>query len=391
MSFGNPTSLQLGMTGKLEGKTYRLVGRSVLGEVENGETYYWNEFNLETSAGESATLVFDETESNSHWRLFTQFDAEYPMTAADAAAKRVGDHLNLTGEDVRVTFRGSSKVQYVEGQAPEGENVGSTAEYFNAESGSIMQVVSWTGDEVEFYWGMDLTYGQVARAFGLPQKLVTPGGQAFSALDDSDSDRSDRLKQYGLWTAIVLVAVFMIFALTHSFHRNREGNPVVQVPAPSRPLEIGATGALFGKQYRVTGHLVVDIAEVGAHWDRHEYKLTDEAGAMALLVCGDRPFGAGDWICYDPLAPLIPLNPKEAAAKKVGDPVEVDGFNGKVTGISLSTIRQVEGEGFEEWQVGQVFYGLSGVNEYRQLLARWNESGIRYFSGRALPDKKALK
>ena len=69
------------------------------------------------------------------------------MTAADAATKRVGDRLNLTGEDVRVTLRSTSRVYHIEGQAPEGVEVGDVANYFNAQAGNDMQVVSWTGDD----------------------------------------------------------------------------------------------------------------------------------------------------------------------------------------------------------------------------------------------------
>jgi len=157
-----------------------------MGESESSETYYWNEFNLETSTGEEATLVFEQTDAGGQWRLFTLFDPEYPMTAADAATKRVGDRLNLTGEEVRVTFRGSSKVYYVEGRAPEGEDVGTVAEYFNAGSGAVMQVVSWTGDEIEFYNGVSLSRGVVNSAFNLPPE---PSGFAktFSSLSGSGS------------------------------------------------------------------------------------------------------------------------------------------------------------------------------------------------------------
>ncbi len=144
MSFENPTRLRIGMHGNFSGKDYRLVGRVVLGETEAGETYYWNEFNLVAGDGSYADLVYEETERGGEWRLFTMFDPEYPLTAADAATKRIGDRLNLNGTDVRVTLVETSHVYRIEGQAPEGIEVGAEADYFNAEAGEIMQVVSWT-------------------------------------------------------------------------------------------------------------------------------------------------------------------------------------------------------------------------------------------------------
>ena len=57
LSYSNPTPIRIGMTGNLSGKQYRVVGRVVLGEEEDGDTYYWNEFNLESDGGDVATLV----------------------------------------------------------------------------------------------------------------------------------------------------------------------------------------------------------------------------------------------------------------------------------------------------------------------------------------------
>ena len=60
MSYPNPTPIRLRMTGTLAGTQYRVAGRVVLGEEEEGETYYWNEFNLESDGGDSATLTSEE-------------------------------------------------------------------------------------------------------------------------------------------------------------------------------------------------------------------------------------------------------------------------------------------------------------------------------------------
>src|ERR1700749_2227948 len=167
MSFNNPTAVKVGMTGTFSDVTYRVLGRVVMGVVDDGTAYYWNEFNLKADSGESATLVYEVTERGGEWRWFTMFDPQFPITAADAATKRVGDPLNLDGTDVRVTLLDRSRVYYIEGQAPEGEEVGDHAEYFNAESGNTMIVVSWTGDEVECYHGVTISASVVAQAFNI--------------------------------------------------------------------------------------------------------------------------------------------------------------------------------------------------------------------------------
>jgi hypothetical protein len=390
MSFENPTRLRIGMHANFGGKDYCVVGRSVLGEDEDGETYYWNEYNLETSAGEAATLVFDETERTSQWRLFTLFDPEYPMTAAEAATKSVGDRLNLTGDDVRVSFRGSSRVYYVEGRAPEGEEIGTEAEYFNALSGSIMQVVSWTGDEVEYYNGANLSPGLVASAFKLPQDSGFGRRTGmFSSFGGSDDNNSLSLAKFLLYTFLIVFVFAIVFGRGCSFSSDYERAPAAKSLAPSRPIEVGATGKLFDKNCRITGHTVMEIDEVGLNWERHEYELTDDNGTKSLLVCGDKP-NDSSWTFYEPISPMIAPPATEAAEKKVGDTIDLDGFNGKVTGIMLSTIRQSDGYIANIPETGTASYGLRAANEYRTLLARWNTSGIKFFSGRSLSAKSSL-
>src|SRR5664280_2895940 len=117
MSFANPTALKIGMTGALYGQQFRVAGRSVMGVVVDGQTYYWNEFNIVNQQNQSGTLVYEVTESG-----------------------------------------------------PEGEDVGDVAHYFNAQAGDQMLVASWTGDDIEFYRGMELARGLVAEAFHLPQE-----------------------------------------------------------------------------------------------------------------------------------------------------------------------------------------------------------------------------
>jgi len=391
MSFENPTRVQIGMRASFGGKHYRVVGRSVLGENEGGETYYWNEYNLETDSGESATLVFDESERTSQWRLFTLFDPEYPMTAEDAASKQVGDRLNLTGNDVRISFRGSSCVYYVEGKAPEGEEVGTVAEYFNALSGSIMEVVSWTGDEIEFYNGINLSAGLVASAFDIsPTTGLGERRKIFSSFSSGDDDgNSLSAVKFLIYGFIAIFLFVIVFGRGCNFSSSYENAPVARLAAPSEQLRVGAAGTLFDKSYRITGHTVVEIATVGVNWERHEYELTDDYGRKHLLVCGEKPDGS-NWTVYELLSPLIAPTATETAAKKVGDTIDLDGYNGKVTDILLSTVQRSDGFTLNAPPIGSMSYGLRAISEYNCLLARWNVGGIQFFRGRAIPGKTAV-
>jgi Domain of unknown function (DUF4178) len=381
MSYANPTPIRIGMTGNLAGTQYRVVGRVVLGEEEEGGTYYWNEFNLESDAGETATLVYEETERGGEWRLFHLFEPSCPMTAADAATKRVGDPLNLEGMQLFVRLVSQSRVYHIEGKAPEGVDLGDVAHYFNAVSGNNMIVVSWTGEEVEFYKGLDLSRLTVSSAFNIrlaePSRLLTASGgnRRFS----------------GLLVGVVVVLVLVILAGVgyHSFASGRRPPALVRKGAPASPLTVGQTGELGGIRFQVQSHLLVEVAMVGRRFDHHEYVLSGDDGAKALLIRGTRP-GARDWWLFKPLQPAIPLTPQQAAAVQWGQAVNVDGVVARVSELFQTTIRQVDSPEASDLNAGDVFFGFTGGTPGEQLLVRWNPSYINFFEGKAVAEKKIV-
>ena len=216
MTFKNPTAIKIGQRTTYGGLAWQVLGRVVLGVVEEGETYYWNEFNLASETGETATLVFERTEDGPAWRWFTQFQPQYPLTAADAATKEVGDQLNLEGTDVRVTLVETSRIYFIEGQAAEGERVGSKATYFNAEHGDQMIVVSWTGDEVEYYRGQTIPARAVREAFNLTTLEPPSAASAMAGFDDSGGGGFS-WSEFLPKALLILTAVVLILWLGNAF------------------------------------------------------------------------------------------------------------------------------------------------------------------------------
>ncbi|HTY86757.1 MAG TPA: hypothetical protein VMB80_04770 [Candidatus Acidoferrum sp.] len=389
MSFANPTHLRIGMHGNFGGKDYRVLGRVVMGETEGGETYYWSEFNLQSNDGGYADLVYEETERGGEWRLFTMFEPEYPMTAADAATKRVGDLVNLTGEDVRITLCSKSRVYYIEGKAPEGVEVGDVANYFNALAGEEMQVVSWTGEDVEYYNGVNIPQSVVATAFKLPRasEVQRFSGTGSSWLSGND-EHYDGAVKFLLKFALLIFFFFIFFGRHFSWSFTQEASPVKKTYAGGAPLKVGATGNLLARDYHVAAHAVMDIAEVGAHFERHEYQLTNDDGQVALLVCGLSPDDK-DWQLFEPLM-VVPLPPPQyCASKKTGDRVEFGGLTGTVRGLFLATVRQVDGAPPADWQLGEMRFGFTAPGEPAILLARWNGAGVSLERGTIISAKTA--
>jgi hypothetical protein len=381
MSFKNPTPIQVGMTCNLVGRQYRVAGRMVLGMEEGGETYYWNEFHLVSGEGRAATLVFEETDRGGQWRLFTMFDPVSPLSAAEAAGKRVGDTITLGGTTMRVTLVDESRVYHIEGEAPEGVELADLARYFNAEAGGEMIVVSWTGDEVEFYRGMDVEASVVAAAFGLPMEAL--GRQRRSGSSVSIPPEWTRR------TVIALMAGVVGFSAYSSCAPSRRAVTVSKVRAPAPPLAANAIGKLEGATYRIRAHVMAEVAQAGLSYERHEYHLADAHGNQVLLVCGLKP-GATEWVWLAPVEPPQLLTPYVAAAKRSGEGVELAGVQATVADLFRSTVIQVQSAEASDLTNGLVWYGFAARSAAQVFLARWTEGSITCYRGKTVPSKEVV-
>jgi len=378
MSFANPTKIHLGMAATFFGRTYRVIGRSVLGVLEGGGTYYWNEFNLETPGGSYATLVFEESGTGGKWRFFHMFAPKVPMTAKEAEDKCLGNEVNLDGTTVRVTRVDRSRVYAVEGKVPEGVIVGQFAKYFNAEAGDKMVVVSWTGDEVEFYSGRTITSGVVASAFNLSGLarvgFALTGGRSF-------------LNAHVLFLLLFLGIICFGFIGVCCALRSPAHPPAVVVfqVAPS-PLAVGATGVLGGRRYRIASHTLVEIAEIGLRFSRHEYELRDDHGNHFLLISG-MGSNAANWILCAPINLPPSLTAQEVGGLSVGQTVKLDGDSTRIAKLFRSTIREVDENSMELYKPGDVLYGFSGAMKSNTLIVRWNTTNIIWLKGTLLADQ----
>ncbi len=383
-SSDNPTQVHVGMTGEFFGRRYRVVGRALLGEMEYGRIYYWNEYYLEaepqagTKAEEDlATLVYEETNLGGEWRWFTLFDPSQPMTAAEAATKSEGDSVTIDDLTLRVTLVRESQVYHTEGRTLEGERVGSRANYFNALSGRNLVVVSWTGDEVEFYRGQDLTVGVVAAAFG----LRTADLVHFRALASKSASSL-------VWWAVGLgICLFLFIAcLNANFGVETPPPTFVKYTAPLPALKVGETGVLNGTNYSIGGHATVELAEMGRKSVAHEFLLRDIAGNDAWLFFGWSP-GDTNGLLFTPLHPASLLTPVQAGGVRLGQGINLDGAEAKVDELFRVTIVQTENGNLPEFRFGDVRFGFAGRTGSNMVMTRWNEQGTDYWLGTRILDR----
>jgi hypothetical protein len=300
------------------------------------------------------------------------------MTSKEAAEKHEGDLVNLDGTSLPVTLVDRSRVYFVEGKVPEGVAVGQQANYFNAEEGDKMIVVSWTGDEVEFYSGRTISHGAVATAFNLGglERLgfAATGGRSFLHA------RTLRpIIFFGLF-----VAVFIL--MFPSLPSTRRAPAVIVLPAAPPPLAAGESGVLAGRRYRIAGHALVEVAQVGLCFLRHEYELNDDDNNNSILISGAGTNGA-NWTLCAPMEPPTLLTPQSAAALSAGQIVKLEGDSARIGQLFRSTIREADEISSKMHRPGDVLYGFSGQMKSNILIVRWNATNITWLKGTALADR----
>ena len=385
MSHANPTPVRVGMTGTFAGKPYTIIARVVMGMEAEGETYYWNEFYLSDGSDRIAMLVCEEIFGAQQWRLFTEFTPQQPLTAREAVLKKVGDRVNLDGLSTEVTVVDETRVYEIEGNAPDWVSEGDEAQYFNAEAGGKLWVVSWSGDEVEYYRGMQLPPEAVAQALRLPPA-------SFKKVSGSNLVSSGSIGgglNCGVISALLTFAVggFFLFRSCSSgpryttTHTPAPSSPVVQPePAPPPPLTVGANVTLDGKAFRVVGHRVVECTKVNARWNSHQYQVTDDSGQTSLLVLRSQP-GAQIWQLFKPLAPTRPPTPLVAAAMRAGEAVRLDDFQGRISELFMSRTVTNSGASPDAFSgTGLTYHYLAQTNA-STLLASWNGERIVFHRG----------
>jgi hypothetical protein len=364
--------LSVGQTGHLSGQPYRVAGIILMSMDEEGVTYFWNEFHLIGSDGTSALLVEEEGKHGPEWRLFRLIEPAQPISASEAAGKRLGETYQFDGHALRITCVDESTVVRIEGQAPEGVEEGDVARYFNAQSGNLMIVVSWTGDEVEVFRGVQLPRHAVYRAFGLKPPLP----QVRARGGDGDSYASS-VKSFLLRHGIVAIIIGIVaFNALSDLRLSFGSSKPRRATAPNMPrakLAVGVDGVVDGSRLRITGRSAVEIRRVGQRHARQEYWLADETGAELTLVQGSTR-SDDDWFWLRPVKADPSLTPRQAGAKKLGATLQIDNATLQVTDLFLTQIREVEG--LNTAPPGTWLYGLEAQGNGNRVVLRWTDNDL---------------
>ncbi|HEY1111803.1 MAG TPA: DUF4178 domain-containing protein, partial [Opitutaceae bacterium] len=378
--------LRVGQRGAFQGWQVTITGRVVLSVEIEGETYYWNEYILTGDNGASGTLVYEEGEDGPEWKLFRMFEPSVPLTAREAARLRVGDTVNLTGSPIAVTLVDESVVRLIEGTPPEGVERGDVAHYFNADTGRSMLVVSWTGDEIEFYEGHDLPEELVMKGFGLtsaqPERSSLPA-----------SGTKSRLGSVLFVLVGIAVAAFFISTCRPKPSRQTGSQPASYQPQPVVQLALGSSGTLEQRAYSVAAIASVTIGRREGAREDTEYLLRTTTGETALLTRGLMG-GTRTWHLFTPTLPATvspTLDSFSAAALPKSARINLAERGYQV--IELLHAKAGAQQGGEAaaatWpavQYGWLARGHEAGEAEDWLLARWTETSLQFHRGHSIPE-----
>jgi hypothetical protein len=271
------------------------------------------------------------------------------------------------------------------------------ANYFNAESEGRMLVVSWSGDDIEFYEGHPLNAAAVASAFGFTLPAPTRSAGLFRGMAATDEDSGNPFTNFGGgWLKIAAVALGAAVLVLPNWccrrgGRERSAPPAAKQPAATMRLRVGTSGQLQGREVNVVRHALVEIDAVGTRFDRHEYILRTDDGTHLLLINGLNGGGI-EWHLFNPLPNdpgLAAMDPYAAAARRKGEALTVGGKTLHVADLFLTKPQATDGGGSAaEWPALQ--YGFTARDSQDWLLVRWTETDIRFHRGKQLSEAEVL-
>jgi hypothetical protein len=225
--FPNPTPLRIGMKARFGAKEYELIGRTVFSMMEEGETYYWQEFELLAPDGEVLYLEYED----GHYKLLEPFTPTSPIGPQEIAALHPGSSINLDGTRLLVTEIGQSTLCFVEGELTYAAKVGSQRGYLDAQGFPSAYSILWDEDEIGYYRGRPLAPRDIFVAFGLKQQM-----QALEA--------AERVRRSRNYLAVVCLVMGLI-ALTAWLATLTGGRLIAQDSVPISAAT-GEEGARFG-------------------------------------------------------------------------------------------------------------------------------------------------
>lgn len=313
----NPTPLQPGMNGEIDGRMVEVLCHVLMGIEEGGETWHWSEYLLRCEDGGAATLVYELTDNGPEWKIFHRFEPANPLGIPAASRLSVGSRVQVDGIDATVDLVGQSRVYAIEGNAPANFHVGRLDRYFNARSGDHLLVVSWNSDEVEHYLGARIRPQDVETAFGikLPAPPPRPRGSAINS--EMEHQRKD---WGGIAKLLFMLLGFCALTATHFTPSCDSGNSWKLRELPALRLPLLSKLTLAENAYTIQETRYLELATPRASRLVRQYLLLGQKGEETRILIGAGEAREDAWLLEtDDSAPLP--SPGQLGNQREGQPL----------------------------------------------------------------------
>jgi hypothetical protein len=151
------------------------------------------------------------------------------------------------------------------------------------------------------------------------------------------------------------------------------------------PLRLGMKGRLMGRDYEVTGHLILSNVEEGVRYAWHEFQLAAPGGEVLYLE-----FDEGQWKAMVPFVPQQPLGPEQLAGTVKGARLSLDGSAATVQDSGRATVDFVEGELTWKAKAGDAVQYVDARAFNRVYTVEWRPEEIEFYRGKFLAEREVL-
>ena len=108
-------------------------------------------------------------------------------------------------------------------------------------------------------------------------------------------------------------------------------------------IHVGQSATYAGLTWQVLGRVVLGVVEHGETYYWHEFNLQSDTGDTATLVFERTERGA-EWRWFTQFQPQYPLTAEDAATQEVGDQLNLEGTDVRVSLVETSRIYFIEGQ-----------------------------------------------
>ena len=185
-----------------------------------------------------------------------------------------------------------------------------------------------------------------------------------------------------------VIFIILAFVAANVIPSGARFRPVVKPKLSAPLLAVGGTGRIGNTTWNIRTVAPVEIAAVGQRYACHQYELNDEQGMAAILLHNPQEAVRG-WTFLRPFVPEKPMTALEAAARRVGDTVEIDGVKAVVRNLFLTSVQPSQGLEKAKPTARTMLYGFKAqAGSTNLFLVRWNEGGITFYKGATVSAKE---